>query len=38
MGVAVVSLAAESRTEAAVWLRETAGLLESGDWRKKLRR
>lgn len=25
-------LATESRIEAAVWLRETAGLLESGDW------
>lgn len=30
VSVAVMFLAAESRTDAAVWLREDAGLLESG--------
>ncbi len=30
VSVAVMSLATESRTDAAVWLRETTGRLESG--------
>lgn len=35
VSVAVMFLAAESRTDAAVWLRENAGLLESGERNKK---
>lgn len=38
VSAAVMSLAAESRTEAAAWLSETAGLLQIVDWHKELRR